>query len=157
MKIVKMPHLNVPHAPCTDCGKKTRSHVLKIPDYEEFEEQVFRDLEEYQAAQKGEDPAEDAEFVIKYRRLEEATVMCHGCWKDNRAKAYKFLAKRNDEWTKDPLTNLPKIRKFLHDWDYFDFSQRREDYPPPADEATVMVNDLRSLTRIAVTELGEEE
>ena len=62
-----------------------------------------------------------------------------------------------EEWAKDPLTNLPKIRKFLHDWDYFDFSQRREDYPPPADEATVMVNDLRSLTRIAVTELGEEE
>lgn len=152
-----MPHLNVPQAPCSDCGKKTRSHVLKIPDYEEFEEQVFRDAEEYQASQKGEDPEEDAEYVIRYRRLEEATVMCHGCWKDNRVKASKFLLKNKETWSADPLSNLPKIRKYLHDWDYFDFSERRKDYPMPADEPIVMVNELRSLTRAAVTELGEEE
>jgi hypothetical protein len=157
MKVVKMPHLNVPHAPCVDCGKKTRSHILKIPDYEEFEEQVFRDLEEYQAAQKGEEPEEDAEFVIKYRRLEDATVMCHGCWKDNRAKAGGYLSRNKETWMADPLANLPKIRKFMTDWDYFDFSERRKDYPMAPDEPMIMINDLRSIARLAVTELGEEE
>jgi len=130
---------------------------LEIPDYEEYEEQVFRDLEEYQAAKKGEEPEEDAEFVVKYRRLEEPKVMCHRCWIGNREKASVYLEKKIPEWTSDPLTHLPKIRKFLHDWDYFDFSERNKDFPEVADEATVMINDLRSITKLAVTELGEEE
>lgn len=157
MKVVKRPEINVPYGKCTDCGCNTRSHVLEIPDYEEYEEQVFRDLEEYQAAKKGEEPEEDAEFVVKYRRLEEPKVMCHRCWIGNREKASVYLEKKIPEWTSDPLTHLPKIRKFLHDWDYFDFSERNKDFPEVADEATVMINDLRAITKLAVTELGEEE
>ena len=79
---------------------------IEDSDYEEFEEQVFRDLEEYRR-RKGEDPAEDAEFVIKYRRLEEATVMCHGCWEGNVLRR-EVSRKADDEWTKT-LTNLPKF------------------------------------------------
>lgn len=158
MKIVKRPEVKVPYAKCTDCGRGTRSHVLKIPDYEEYEEQVFRDLEEYQAAKKGEDPEEDAEYIIKYRRLNEATVMCHACWVDNRKKAVGYLTKKMTDWSVDPLSNLPVIRKFLTDWDYFDFSEKQKHYPPPPDDASVMVTDLRSIARIAVTEQrGEEE
>ena len=43
------------------------SHVLELPDYEEYEEAP------------AEDPDGD-EFVIRYQQLNDAKVMCHKCW-----------------------------------------------------------------------------
>lgn len=149
MKVVKRLEIKAPYGSCTECGSRTRSHVMEYPEYEEFEEQIFRDLEEYQAAKKGEDPEEDAEYAIRYRRLNEPEVMCHRCWVPQREKATNFLQKKMDVWKTDPLTNMPKIRKFLKDWDYMGFNEEEHYY------GVLLVQEIKKIAKDAV--IGSEE
>lgn len=155
MKVVKREGVNAPYGKCVECGTGTRSHVLEYPDYEEYEEQVFRDLEEYQAAKKGEEPEEDAEFIVKYRRLSEPEVMCHKCWVIQREKAVKFLNKHKDNWSADLATYMTKVRKFLKDWKYFDFSSLENTVVPPMKEEDHVVQDLRKQVKSFL--VGSEE
>ena len=156
MKVVKLDGLNSPYGKCVDCRCATRSHVLEYPDYEEYEEQVFRDREEFQAAQRGDDPDEDAEYVIRYKRLSEPEVMCHKCWVMQREKAINYLSKNTNKWSEDMPNNITKIRKFLKDWTYFDFSGLNKSFTPPPQEADLAVKSLHKQVKDFLTG-GEEE
>tara|TARA_B100000902_G_C26779713_1_gene654448 strand:+ start:120 stop:590 length:471 start_codon:yes stop_codon:yes gene_type:complete len=155
MKVVKLDGINAPYGKCVDCGCATRSHVLEYPDYEEYEEQVFRDREEYQAAQRGDDPEEDAEYVIRYKRLSEPEVMCHKCWVLQREKASNFFNKNANKWQQDMPNNITKIRKFLKDWVYFDFSGLNKNVVPIPDNTDIAVLSLRKSVKSFLT--GDEE
>ena len=108
MKVVQRPELNVRAAPCVECGAITRSHVLELPDYEEYEEAP------------AEDPDGD-EFVIRYQQLNDAKVMCHKCWMPLKQKAVNSLNKNLDSWLSDTSSNLRRINRFFRQWRYYDF------------------------------------
>ena len=91
-----------------ECGAITRSHVLELPDYEEYEEAP------------AEDPDGD-EFVIRYQQLNDAKVMCHKCWVPLKQKAVNSLNKNLDSWLSDTSSNLRRINRFFRQWRYYDF------------------------------------
>jgi hypothetical protein len=156
MKVVKLPEVKSPYGKCVECGVGSRSHVLEYPDYEEYEVQVCHDREEYQAAQRGDDPGEDAEYEVRYQRLTEPEVMCHRCWVIQREKAVNFLIKNTDKWAEDMPNNISKIRKFLKDWQYFDFSGINKAFVLPPKEEDLAVQRLNKEVKDFLTG-GEEE
>ena len=154
MKVVKREGIKAPYGICIDCGVGTRSHVLEYPDYEEFEEEIPEELQEYQGRKKFDDE-EDPEVIIRYRRLTEPEVMCHRCWVQHREKAVTFLNKNKDKWFEDLATHMTKVRKFLNDWKYFDFSGLEKTVVPLPQEEDLVVQDLRKKVKSFLT--GDEE
>ena len=92
MKVVKRQEVNSPYGKCTECNVGTRSHVLEYPDYEEYEEEIPEELQEFQGRKKFEND-EDPQVIIKYQRLNEPTVICHKCWVIQKDKAITYLHK----------------------------------------------------------------
>lgn len=154
MKIVKREGIKAPYGTCIDCGVGTRSHVLEYPDYEEFEEEIPEELQEFQGRKKFDDD-EDPEVIIRYRRLTEPEVMCHRCWVQHREKAVTFLNKNKDKWDEDIAINMTKIRKFLNDWGYFDFSGLEKTVVPKPEEEDLIVQALRKQVKAFI--IGREE
>ena len=154
MKVVKRDGINAPYGKCTDCGVRTRSHVLEYPDYEEYEEEIPEELQEYQGRKKFE-ADEDPQVIIKYQRLNEPTVICHRCWVIQRDKATAYLNKNLKNWTADIPTHITKARKFVKDWQYFDFSGTRNVVVPKPTDDDMAVLELRN--KIQVFLMGSEE
>ena len=154
MKVVKRDGINAPYGKCTDCGVRTRSHVLEYPDYEEYEEEIPEELQEYQGRKKFE-ADEDPQVIIKYQRLNEPTVICHRCWVIQRDKAIAYLNKNLKNWMADIPTHITKARKFVKDWQYFDFSGTRNVVVPKPTDDDMAVLELRN--KIQVFLMGSEE
>ncbi len=154
MKVVKRQEVNSPYGKCTECGVGTRSHVLEYPDYEEYEEEIPEELQEYQGRKKFETD-EDPQVIIKYQRLNEPTVICHRCWVKQREKAITYLHKNLANWMDDIPTHITKARKFVKDWQYFDFSGTRNIVVPKPTDDDMTVLDLRN--KIQVFLMGSEE
>lgn len=129
MKIVTRPEVRANAAKCLDCGVRTRSHVMELQEYEEYEELwEDDDIEEYQGRKKGvaDEEAEEEEeenIVIRYQKVSEAVVMCHSCWVPKRQKAINFAEKKIEEWEKDPASHMRRINKFLKQWRYYAFDE----------------------------------
>ena len=81
--------------------------------------------------------------------------MCHKCWVIQREKAIKFLNKHKDNWSADLATHMTKVRRFLKDWIYFDFSGLQQRYVPPMQEEDLVVQDLRKQVKSFL--IGSEE
>lgn len=124
MKIVTRPEVRANTAKCLDCGVTTRSHVMELQEYEEYEE-VWEDdeIEEYQGRKKGVQEEEEENIVIRYQKVSDAVVMCHSCWVPKREKAIKFAEKKIEEWEKDPASHMRRINKFLKQWRYYAFDE----------------------------------
>lgn len=127
MKIVTRPDVRANYAKCLDCGRKTRSHVMELQEYEEYEE-VWEDdeIEEYQGRKKGvveDDEEEEENIVIRYQKVSDAVVMCHSCWVPKREKAIKFAEGKIEDWEKDPASHMRRISKFLKQWKYYAFGE----------------------------------
>ena len=154
MKVVKREGINAPYGKCTDCGVRTRSHVLEYPDYEEYEEEIPEELQEYQGRKKFETD-EDPQVIIKYQRLNEPTVICHKCWVKNRDKAVAYLNQHLANRMEDLPTHITKARKFLKDWQYFDFSGLRNTVIPKPTEDDLAVQELTKKVKTFL--IGSEE
>jgi len=154
MKVVKRANVNSPYGDCVECNAGTRSHVLEYPDYEEYEQEIPDDLEEFQGRKKYSLIDEDPKVIIKYQRLNDATVICHKCWTIQRIKAVKFLNDKSKEWEDIPA-NFNKIRKFAKDWQYFDFSGLRSNYPPQPKEEDLLISNL--MNKVKEFMIGGEE
>jgi hypothetical protein len=126
---------------------------LEYPDYEEYEEEIPEELQDYQGRKKKEE--EEPEIIIKYEQLNEPTVICHKCWVKQRVKACDFLDKQGNEWNENFTVLLPKINKFVKDWMYFDFSGLRETVIPKQDDYDQLVKALA--VRIKNLFIGGEE
>jgi len=149
MRIVERPEIKGRHVQCISCGVNTRSHVLEIAEYEEYEE-VWEDdeIEEYQARKKGsQEEDEEENIVIRYRLHTEQTCICHTCWLDKKAKAVKFLNKNKATWLEEGAIHLTRIKKFMSSWNYYHFGQELE-------ESTQ--EDIDAIKN-ALLGLGEEE
>ena len=153
MKVIKRTEVNSPYGSCVECTVGTRSHVLEYPDYEEFEEEIPEEFQEYQGRKKHEE--EEPQILIRYRRLNDPTVICHKCWIVQRAKAVTFLEQRLEGWLTDIPTNASKARKFLKDWQYFDFSSLKDRYVPQPKKEDLSVQDLQR--RVKAFFIGAEE
>ena len=141
MKVVQRPELNVKATPCVECGALTRSHVLELPDYEEYEELIEDEMEEYQGSKKHED--EEENLIIRYQRLNDASCMCHKCWVPLREKATKRLEKSLPEWLDNTSNSLRRINAFMTKWNYYGFAH---ECPP---ETVKMIQDLRKAVKEA--------
>ena len=153
MKVIKRQEVNSPYGKCTECNVGTRSHVLEYPDYEEFEEEIPEEMQEFQGRKKQEN--EEPEVLIRYRRLNDPTVVCHKCWLKQKAKAIAYLNKHSEMWTSDLTIHMLSIRRFLKDWQYFDFSSLRANIPQPVTQDDLAVINLRKQVKAFLT--GSEE
>ena len=82
--------------------------------------------------------------------------MCHKCWVVQREKAANFLRKNTNKWGEDMPNNITKIRKFLKDWSYFDFSGLNKNVIPAPDGTDLAVQTLRKSVKSFLVG-GEEE
>jgi hypothetical protein len=122
MRVIVRPEIKVIAVPCVVCSKKTRSHVLELPEYEEIDI-VIEDghLEEYQGrSKKGE---EEPEVITTYDRLTDPVCMCHGCWVIKKQTAVKTLMSKKGDWLESPGTNMKRISVFLESWLYYNFNR----------------------------------
>jgi len=125
MKVIERPELKTIAVGCVVCGKKTRSHVLERPDYEEIDI-VIEDghLEEYQGRSTQTD--EKPEIYTTYERLTDPVCMCHGCWVAKKETAVKTLMSKKGNWLESPGTNMKRINVFLESWLYYNFNKGLE-------------------------------
>jgi len=120
MRIVERPEIKGGFVPCDSCGVGTRSHVLQIAEYEEYEEVWEEELQEYQGRKKKEEEEEE-DVVIRYRLHNKQVCMCHTCWTPKREKATVFLLNNKDEWIRDAPSYISRIKRFLKSWNYYGF------------------------------------
>ena len=111
------PKRAVPYDNCIECGRGTRSHVLKPPQYEEYEEEIMVGESDVHATKQW------AEFdtVTKWEMTERPTVVCHTCWLVVREKTITLGNKHIDKWIESPMQNSQRVKTFLGRWKEFEF------------------------------------
>lgn len=133
------PKRAVPYDNCIECGRGTRSHVLKPPSYESYEEEIMVGQADVHATKQW------AEFdtVEKWEMSEGPTVMCHSCWLEVKEKTLKFVKKNLPTWIESPMSNTQRIKSFLGQWKEFEFGVQH----PVDEEANKLVADLKESVR----------
>jgi len=119
MKVVNRPGVKGPHGNCKACGVNTRSHILEVATYEEYEIVTSDEYDEY--VEEFEDETGEEEVELRYRLLDRPTVMCHSCWVPFRESQCEHLAENIDGWLESPIDNTPNIKVFLARWKYHQF------------------------------------
>jgi len=128
MRIVTRTEVATPEAKCVKCTVRTRSHVLELAKYEEYEETIEDDkLEDFQGRKKDDEEEEEPEVVIKYDLITDAVVICHKCWVVVREDTCKSLDGNIQQWLDSPMDNLVNIKKFLKKWNQYEFSSETAD------------------------------
>ena len=117
MARITRPEMRAQSGPCVECGKKTRSHVLELAEYEEYMQEVIVDRSDLQARQGWEDVTEEVRSEI----VVDALVMCHTCWGDKQIVFRNKIQKHFTKWMESPLANAAVIRKAMETLQYYEF------------------------------------
>ena len=133
------PKRAVPYDNCIECGNGTRSHVLKPPTYESYEEEIIVGEADVHAGKQW----ADFETVTKWAMTEGPTVMCHRCWLEVKEKTLKFAKKNIPKWIDSPMSNTQRIKSFLAQWKEFEFGI----LIPVDEEANELVSALKEAVR----------
>ena len=138
VKVVTRDNIASPTALCIECNCRTRSHVLELAQYEEYEELIEDELEEFQGRKKVEEEKEP-EFIIKYALVEDPVVLCHKCWVKKKASFTRALDTNYTLWVENMPEHLLKVKKFLKDWKYYQMAEG------PSGELEVKVKQLKAV------------
>ena len=112
------PEISTRAGPCTNCGKKTRSHELEPAEYEEYMQEVIVGSSDQYQSRKG---WEDFEEQLRSEIVVDALVMCHGCWSEKQTTFSTKIQKGSPKWMEDPVLNAAAIRKSMETLKYYDF------------------------------------
>jgi len=123
VKVITRDNIASPTALCIKCNCRTRSHVLEVAQYEEYEELIEDELEEFQGRKKFVDEEKEQKFVIKYALVDEPIVMCHKCWVKKKDQLVAAMELNHGLWLENMSEHLLEAKKFLKDWKYYQLSK----------------------------------
>ena len=109
--------VNTPYGRCTDCGCKTRSHVLEPAEYEIYKSEVILGSSDVYASEGW----EEVEEVDKYEMVIEATVMCHKCWCIKQDKFAERIKAKYELWMDKTVFHAAEIKKAVNTQIAYDF------------------------------------
>ena len=128
----EQPAWNVKYAKCVSCGTGTRSHVLEMPEYEPYLQELR------QRAYEG----EEVETVKRWELVRDASVSCHKCWLTLREKTFLQVESEVPKWMADPLSNSQRIKAFLTRWVEYGFGE-----DGPDEDVNKVVEELKESIR----------
>tara|TARA_B100000287_G_scaffold319331_1_gene303158 strand:+ start:49 stop:495 length:447 start_codon:yes stop_codon:yes gene_type:complete len=148
MKRIKRENVAAKYGPCVECGIGTRSHVLEVAEWEEYEEEVVVARSDDFASTAW----EEVDTITKFDLVKENKVMCHKCWV-KKAESYATVIESNyDKWVAGGITSIRPVMKVLQGVRYLGIER---ELPK---EINTKLNTLRSISKGLLSgKSGEEE
>ena len=147
MKRVIRTALAPKYGPCISCSTGTRSHVLEVAEWEEYEEEVVVARSDALANKQW----EELDMITKFDLIKENRVMCHKCWV-KKGQSYTTIIDSNyDKWVAGGITSIRPVMKVLQGVRYLGIEKAL------SNEINAKLNTLRSMSKGLLSSKGVEE
>ena len=147
MKRVTRSEVAPKYGPCITCSIGTRSHVLEVAEWEEYEEEVVIDRSDDLASKQW----EELDTITKFELVKDNRVICHKCWLV-KSKSYTTVIDSNyDKWVAGGITSIRPVMKVLQSVRYLGIEKEL------SNETNTKLNTLRSISKGLLSNKGVEE
>jgi len=147
MKRIIRNNIAAKYGPCIDCGIGTRSHVLEVAEWEEYEEEVVIARSDDFASKEW----EEVDTITKFDLVKENKVICHKCW-ISKAESYATVIDSNyDKWVSGGITSIRPVMKVLQGVRYLGIEKGL------SSGINTKLNSLRSMSKDILSNKGGEE
>ena len=147
MKRVTRRELSPKYGPCISCSIGTRSHVLEVAEWEEYEQEVVVARSDDLASKHW----EEVDTITKFDLVKENRVMCHKCW-IVKSQSYSTVINSNyDKWVAGGITSIRPVMKVLQAVRYLGIEKEL------SIDVNTKLNTLRSISKGLLSSKGGEE
>ena len=147
MKRITRTEVAAKYGPCISCGIGTRSHVLEIAEWEEYEEEVIVARSDDLASKQW----EEVDTITKFDRVKDDVVMCHRCWLEKAESYTRVIDSNYQKWVDGGVTSIRPIMKVLQGVRYLKIEREL------SKETNTKLNTLRSISKGLLSSKGGEE
>ena len=134
------------YGPCISCSIGTRSHVLEVAEWEEYEEEVIVARSDDLASKQW----EEVDTITKFDLVKENRVMCHKCWLSKAESYGRVIDSNYDNWVASGIGSIRPVMKVLQGVRYLGLEKEL------SIDVNTKLNTLRSISK-GLLSGGEEE